>query len=218
MIRKPTGRRILTFTVAALFAGALAVAQQQPGTSSGSQNQQNQNGQPQMPGQTNPDSESGEPGPQMSMSRAFADQVFVRRILVHSFAEARISLLAEEKSPSDDIRHFGQRIVLVHNQLDAQFSTIAREVDVRETHKLDKKQEQEIDQLSALSGPAFDQAYIQAMARYQRHDVKEFKTEANVAQDPAIQQAARQDAPAYARRLSELEQIARDHNVAIAEK
>ncbi|MGH9605773.1 MAG: DUF4142 domain-containing protein [Terracidiphilus sp.] len=224
MNRKQTAKRILTFTVAALFAGAVAIAQQ-PGSQPGMPNQPGQQpgqpaqpGQPTMPGQTAPNSEAGVPGMQESMSRTFGDQVFLRDTLASSALEARMSLLAEQKSPSPDVKRYGQRMVLVHNQLEDQLKPIATQLGVSEKDKLSKKQEHQVDQLQSLSGPAFDRAYIETMVKDQKHDVKEFKTEQDSSQTSAIQQAARMDAPVYAQHLRALEQIAQAHNVTIAEK
>jgi putative membrane protein len=218
MSRRQTGKRIMTFAVAALFAGAVAMAQQ-PNSPQNPQNQQNQ---PQMPGQSssgNPNyPEAGTPGAQGSMSQTFADQMFVTDTLEHSAAEAQMSVMAEQKSPSPDVKQFGQRMVLVHNQLVDQMKPVADQLGVKDSPKPTKKQEKEIAQLQTLSGPDFDRAYIQAMAKDQKRDVKEFKTEANAAQTPAVKQAASMDAPVLEQHLQILQQLAQNHNVTIAEK
>ncbi|MGH9598277.1 MAG: DUF4142 domain-containing protein [Terracidiphilus sp.] len=222
MSASETGKRFLVFTSAALFAGAVAMAQQQPG---GMPNQPNQQpGQPSMPGQQSPtpgysnNPETGVPGAQESMSRSFADEVFVRDILQSSAVEAQMSQLAEQRSASGDVKQFGQQMVLIHNELDKQLRPIASQLGVRQNPKLGKKQKREFGQLTALSGPAFDRAYIEEMAKHQRHDVKLFKTEASTAQSPRIQHAARMDAPVFSQHLKRLERIAQNHGVTLAKK
>lgn len=213
---KRTGKRILAFTVAALFAGVVAAAQQQPGATPPGQQPGQASPPPNMP--NSPEAGAGVPGSEDSMSRSFGDQMFVRDTLAGSTAEAQMSLLAEQRSPSSDVKQYGQNMVLIHNQLEDQLKPIAQQLGVKENPKLNKKQKQQVDALKTLSGPAFDQAYIQDMAKAQKHDVKQFKTEANAAQTPAIQQAAKMDEPVFSQHLQVLEQIAQNHNVTIATK
>ena len=78
-----------------------------------------------------------------------------------------------------------------------------------------KKQKQEIAKLETLSGPDFDTAYIQAMAKQQQHDLKEFKSEASSGQNPNIQQAAKQDEPVLTEHFEVLQKLAQAHNVTL---
>jgi len=217
MSARRTGKRIVTFAAAAIFTIAAAIAQQQP-------NQPNQPNQPAMPGQQSPtpgypnNPEAENPGMNQPASQSFADEAFIQDTLKNSAAEARMSELAQTKSPSPDVKQFGQHMVSIHNQLENQLQPIAAQLGVKEDQKLTKKQKQQVGKLQALSGPAFDQAYIQEMAKDQKHDVKEFKSEAASSQTPAIQQAARMDAPVFQQHLQVLQQIAENHNVAIAQK
>ena len=217
MCARQTGKRIVTFAAAAFFTVAAAMAQQQPGTP-------NQPSQPPMPGQQSPEPgypntpEAGNPGLNQPASQSFADEAFIQDTLENSAVEARMSELAENKSPSPDVKQFGQHVVLIHSQLDNQLQPIAAQLGVKEDRKLTKKQKQQVGKLQALSGPAFDQAYIQEMAKDQKRDVKEFKAEADSSQTPAIQQAARMDAPVFQQHLQALQQIAENHNVTIAKK
>ena len=216
MTRMRNGKRILAFTAAALLMGATAMAQQQSETL-GMAGQQS--GQSPMPGDTaNPEyHQGGVPGAQMSMSRSFADTVFLRRALAHSAAETQMSLLAEQKSPSADVKQFGERMVLIHNHLNEQLEPIALRLGVSMKQKLGKKQKHKIAELQSLSGPAFDSAYLQTMARYLHHDVHHFRTEADAAQDAEIRQLSGREASRFARQLEELEILAQNHNVTLGQ-
>ncbi len=211
------GKRAMAFAAAALLMSAMALAQQQqPGQQPGQQPSQQpgaQPGQPTMPGEPGYP-EAGVPGTEQ-MSQSFADQAFIHEALTNSTVEARMSLIAEQKSPSSDVQQYGQHMVLIHNQLNNQMKPLAAQFDVSENPKPTKKQAREIDKLKTLSGPAFDQAYLRAMAKEQKQDVKEFKSEATSAQTPALQEAARMDAPVLSQHLKALEEIAMNHNVAL---
>jgi putative membrane protein len=216
------GKRFLLMAVAVLMVCAFAVAQQeQPG-----EPQQNPPGQqPQVPGQQpttpgypNYPSTAGPTGPQQSMSRSFADQMFLREMLSGSTAEAQMSQLAQQKSSSSDVKKYSLRMVQIHTQLTNQLKPVAQMLDVKVNQKPSKKDRKTIARLKTLSGPAFDQAYIKAMAKRQKHDVKTLKDEENAAQTPAIQQAARVDAPVFSQHLQLLQEIAQNHQVTIGSK
>lgn len=220
---KYTGKRVLFVAAAALLTGAIAVAQQEPG----GMPQQNPPGQqPQVPGQQQPTtpgypnypSAAGPAGPQQSMSRSFADREFLAQTLSGSAAEAQMSQLAQQKSPSSDVKKYSLKMVQTHTQLTNQLTPVAQAMGVKTDQNPSKKDRKTIEHLKTLSGPAFDQAYIKAMAKHQKKDVKSFKDEENAAQTPAIKQAARMDAPVFSQHLQVLEEIAQNHQVTIARK
>lgn len=76
-----------------------------------------------------------------------------------------------------------------------------------------KKDKEEIAKLQALSGADFDAAFIKAMMNKQQSDLKDFKSEAQSAQDPSVQRFAKLDEPVLSQHLQILEQLAQAHNV-----
>lgn len=220
------GKRVLFFAAAALLGGAVAAAQMGPGGGPPQQNppgQQPPSGQQPRaprPGTGNPGYPPGASpmGPKSSMSRSFADHAFVVDTLKGSAAEAQMSKLAAQKSSSNDVKQYGQRMVKIHTELAHQFTPIARALGVKVNQKPSRKQRRQIKRLKALSGPTFDRAYIEAMAKVQKHNVKEFKDEETAARSRAIKQCARMDAPVLSQHLKMLEQIAQNHQVPIGKK
>jgi putative membrane protein len=220
------GKRFVAIFSAALLAGAMAMAQQgQPGMGGTSPGQSPMPGQPQEPGQTpnTPGYPGANPGQgpesaQGSMSRSFADQEFLNKTFSDSAAEAQMSQLAAQKSPSNDIKQYGQKMIQIHSQLDKQLQPVAQMLGVKPDNKPSRSQKKEIQQLKSLSGPAFDQAYIKAMAKDQKHDVKSFKEEETAAQSPTIKKAAQMDEPVLSQHLQILQQLAQNHNVTVASR
>lgn len=222
------GKKVLAIFGAALLGGAVAMAQAgQPGMGGGQENPMpGQQSQPGQPGE-NPGYPGGRPGaypgagpegPQGSMAQSYADQEFVTRTLSNSSAEAEMSQLATEKSQSPDVKQYGQKMVKIHSQLAQQLQPVAHMLGVKADQKPSKKDKKQIEQMKTLNGPAFDQAYIQAMAKDQKHDVKSFKDESTAAQNPTVKKAAQMDEPVLSQHLQILEQLAQNHNVTIAEK
>lgn len=221
------GKRVLAVFSAALLAGGMAMAQQsqpQPGMGGGQQQSPTPGQQPGAPGEPGGASGpgaypgSGPQGTQGSMSQSYADQSFVTKALSNSAAEGQMSELAAQKSPSPDVKQYGQKMVKIHSELSQQLQPVAQMLGVKGDQKPSKKDKKAIDQLKTLNGSAFDQAYIKAMANDQKHDVKSFKDEENAAQSPTIKKAAQMDEPVLSQHLQIVEQLAQNHNVTIASK
>ena len=217
MFSKRSSKGIVLIAASALWAGGAAMAQQaggSPGMQQPSPSQQQQ--MPNEPGAAGSPT-TGMPETQTSQP-PYGDQMFVRDTMEGNDAQVEMSKLAQEKSSSTDVKQFGQKMVQIHSELNDQLAPAAKQLEVNEPKGPSKKQKQQIERLQALSGPDFDTAYIQAMARQQQHDLKEFKTEAESGQSPNVQQAARQDEPVLTEHLQVLEKLAQAHNVTLESK
>src|SRR5258708_27833189 len=209
MIAKRMCSRILLCSAFALWVSAMAVAQYQPG--GGGQQQ------PNMPNQqpTTPSTGTMNPDSSLASQQAIADQSFVRKALEGGAAEVQLGQLAQQKSQSDDVKQFGQKMVEDHTQLgDQMMKPIAKQLGVKEPKGPSKKDKELIAKLEGLSGQQFDEEYIKAMLKDHKQDLKEFKDEAKMAQHPNIKQAAQQGAGMISQHLQLIEQIAQNHNVA----
>jgi len=209
MITKRMCGRILLCSASTLLISAMAVAQYQPG-GAGQQ-------QPNMPNQQQPVTPStGTMGPDSSLAnqQATADQAFVRKALEGGAVEVQLGQLAQQKSQSEDVKQFGQKMVEDHTQLAEQMKPIAQQLGVKEPKGPSKKDKQLIAKLEGLSGPQFDEAYIQAMVKDHKEDLKEFKDEAQAAQNQNVKQAAQQGAGVISQHLQLIQQIAQSHYVA----
>jgi putative membrane protein len=101
-----------------------------------------------------------------------------------------------------------------HTQLGDQMKPIAQQLGVKEPKGPSKKDKELIAKLETLSGPQFDEAYIQAMVKDHKQDLKDFKDAAQTAQNPNVKQAAQQGAGVISQHLQMIQQIAQNHNVA----
>jgi putative membrane protein len=154
-----------------------------------------------------PDASSGN-------SQSMADQAFVKKALEGGVAEIQLGQLAQQKSQSDDVKQFGQKMVEDHTQLSEQMKPIAQQLGVKDPKGPSKKDKQLMAKLEGLSGPQFDEAYIQAMVKDHKEDLKDFRNEAQSAQNQNVKQAAQQGAGVISHHLEMIEQIAQSHNVA----
>jgi putative membrane protein len=147
-------------------------------------------------------------------SDQIGDQSFVAKELAGGDAQVQLGQLAQQKSQSDDVKQFAQKMVSVNTQMQEKwFKPEAKQLGVSEPKGPDKKNKKLIAKLETLSGPQFDSEYIQAMVKGQKQDLKEFQEEAQATQDPNVKQIATQGATIISQHLQVLEQIAKNHNV-----
>jgi putative membrane protein len=208
MITKRMCGRILLGSASTLLVSAMAVAQYQPG--GGGQQQ------PNMPNQQQPRTPTtGTMGPNDSLAnqQAMADQAFVRKALEGGAAEVQLGQLAQQKSQSEDVKQFGQKMVEDHTQLGEQLKPIAQQLGVKEPKGPSKKDKQLMAKLEGLSGQQFDEAYIQAMVKDHKDDLKEFKDEAQSTQNQNVKQVAQEGAGVISQHLQLIQQIAQNHNI-----
>jgi putative membrane protein len=208
MTAKRIARIIGIVSAPVLLAGALLA--QNPGGGGGGQ-------QPNTPSQQQPPSATmGSPGATAPTAQNFGDQAFVTKALEGGMAEVELGKLAADKSQSEDVKQFAQRMVNDHSQMgDKWFKPVAKEIGVSEPKGPSKKDKKLIEKLQGLSGQQFDTEYIQAMVKDHKEDLKDFQGEAQAAQDPNVKQIAEQGSKVVSQHLQMIEQIAQNHNVPI---
>ena len=150
-------------------------------------------------------------------SQDFAEKAFITKALEGGAAEVQLGQLAQEKSQSNDVKQFGQKMVNDHSQMaDKWLKPVAQKLGVSEPKGPSKKDKKEIAKLQALSGDDFDREYITMMVKDHQQDLKDFNEEAQAAQDPNVKQIAQQGSSIISQHLQLIEQIAKSHNVAVA--
>ena len=215
MISKQHMRKIWLCSVPALLTSAAMLAQAPPGGGGGQQ-------QPSMPSQqpsTSTMPNAGATPGAGPTSDNFGDQAFVSKALQGGVAEVQLGQLAEQKSQSNDVKQFAQKMVSDHTQMGEKwFKPVAKQMGVSEPKGPSKKHKKLIEKLQGLSGQDFDSQYIQAMVKDHQDDLKEFKSEAQMAQDPNVKQIATQGSNIIQQHLQLIEQIAQAHNVPLEGK
>jgi putative membrane protein len=212
MTKERICKTILLGSASMLLALPAAVAQNQPGGAT----QQQSN----MPSQQPTSPTAGTMGPNATSGnqQGMIDQSFVKKALEGGTAEVQLGQLAQQKSQSEDVKQFGQKMVEDHTRLGDQMKPIAQQLGVKEPNGPSKKDKQLMAKLEGLSGQQFDQAYIQAMVKDHEKDLKEFQNEAQNGHDPNVKQAAQEGAGVISQHLQMIQQIAQTHNVAVGGK
>jgi putative membrane protein len=210
MIANRFTRRLGLSSAAALLAGATLFAQAPGGGSPGMPQQPSQQpAQPSMPSQT------PEAGPSSS-AQSMADQSFISEAMQGNMAEVQLAQLAQQKSQSQDVKQFAQKLANDHSQMNQKwFDPVAKQMNVSEPKGPSKKDKKLIEKLQSLNGDEFDKEYITAMLKDHQDDLKKFKQEADGSQNPTLKQIAQQGETVISNHLQLAELVAKAHNIPV---
>jgi len=203
------GKRTVAVAGAILLSASLGVAQagQQPSGPAGQTPGQNN---PAMDSQMNAMNASGQPSP--------TDKMFVKKALQGGMAEVQLGQLTLQKSNNDQVKQFAQRMIDDHTKLGDEMRPVAQQLGVSDPNGVSKKDKSTMAKLQALSGPAYDEAYIRDMVKDHKQDLRDFQTEASSGQDQTVKDAANQGSKVIAQHLQMIQQLAKDQNVNTASK
>jgi len=212
MIQNRSSVRPCGCAAAALLASATLLSQS-PGGAPGAPQQPN----PQQTPSTVP-SPQPEARPANSV-QSMGDQAFISDAMQGNEAEVQLAQLAQQKSQSQDVKQFAQKMAADHAQMNQKwFEPEAKRLGVSEPKGPSKKVKKLIAKLQGLSGDEFDKEYITAMLKDHHDDLKEFKQEADASQDPSVKQIAQQAADIISQHLQLAEQVAKNHNIPVEGK
>ena len=136
------------------------------------------------------------------------DKAFVKKALEGSMAEVEMGKLALQKSSDDQVKQFAQRMVDDHSKMVDELKPVAEQLGVKVPDGPSKGQKKKMDKMQALSGDAFDQAYIKDMVKDHKSDDSEFKQEAQSTQNPQLKQMVMQSDQIIESHLQQIQQIA----------
>jgi putative membrane protein len=136
------------------------------------------------------------------------DKAFVKKALEGNMAEIHMGQLALEKSSDDQVKQFAQRMVDDHGKMLDQLKPAAQAMGVKVPDGPSKGAMKNMDKMKALSGDAFDQAYIKDMVKDHKKDSSEFKQEAQSTQNPQLKQLVTEASQTIDSHLQQIQQIA----------
>jgi putative membrane protein len=174
------------------------------GGASGAQQQPQQSS----PGQQEMQNQSVGMNSQMNnMQAQEQDTLFVKDAMQGNVAEIQLGQLALQKSSNPQVKQFAQRMIDDHGKMNDSLKPVAQQLGVSAPNKVDKKAQNTINKLSALSGPQFDQAYAADMVNDHKHDLQSFKDEADTTQNPTMKNIATQGAQVISAHLQMAQQL-----------
>jgi putative membrane protein len=124
-----------------------------------------------------------------------ADKTFATEAAHGGLAEVQMGQLALQKASSPQVKEFAQRMVRDHTQANQDLMQLGKSENLTLPTQLDAKHKSEMDRLSAMSGNAFDAAYMQHMVQDHKKTVADFQKQAQSGSDPALKSFAQKYLP-----------------------
>jgi putative membrane protein len=114
------------------------------------------------------------------------DQQFMVEAARGGIAEVELGRVAAQRAATDAVRQFAQRMAAEHGVANQELMQLAQRRGVTLPREVGPAHRAAIDRLSTLSGPAFDQAYMNEMMRAHQQDAALFTREAREGQDAEV--------------------------------
>jgi putative membrane protein len=105
-----------------------------------------------------------------------AAKTFIERASQDGMAEVKVATLAQQKSPSEDVRKFAAQMQTDHGKANAELQTIASAKHLPVATELDPEHQRMVSELAGKTGTAFDTAYASHMVLAHNQAVALFKS------------------------------------------
>jgi putative membrane protein len=135
------------------------------------------------------------------------DDKFMRTASTTALLELRLAKLAQERGSRPEVRALGAQLTDSHTAMNTGIRELAGRKGVALPSNLDGSQQKVVDDLSKLTGSAFDEAFLDAMARAHQKDADEFQNAAQGASDPGLKGFAQKVLPSIKNHLSRIQAL-----------
>jgi putative membrane protein len=116
--------------------------------------------------------------------------MFAQKAAAGGAAEVELAQLAMEKASNDAVKQLASRIQSDHTKANQQLASIGANKGWQLPSQPTGEHQGTKSKLEKLSGDGFDRAYVEAMIKDHRKDIKEFEREAASGEDSALKQFA----------------------------
>ena len=133
-----------------------------------------------------------------------ADRTFVAMVSQGGLFEVMLGQVAAESGGTQDIKDQGATEAHDHGLVNDKLKSIATEAKIDMAAALNTDFQKKLDSLKALSGPAFDKAYLTEMEDIHAKDGAAFATEAKSGANPQLRAFAAETHRIVERHIGEL--------------
>ena len=141
---------------------------------------------------------------------ARADRTAIMDMAMANMAEVEMGKMAQSKGTSEQVKSFGQQMIDDHGKALSELQALAQAKGVTLPTELDAKHRRESDRLNAMSGAAFDKAYMDRAGVRDHKTVhgKLTKIESS-AKDPDVKAMATKMKPVVQQHLNSARQMSK---------
>jgi putative membrane protein len=141
------------------------------------------------------------------------DQTFAKKAAEAGLTEVKLGELAGRKASSSSVKDFAAMMVKDHNKGNEELKKLATQKQIDLPEGLCQECLRKYNELSSLSGQAFDRKYMEMMVADHRDAVEKFEQEANQGKDQQIKSWASQKLPTLKHHLTEAETISKNSGI-----
>lgn len=123
------------------------------------------------------------------------DSVFVKMAASSGMMEVELGKQAQQKAASAEVRNYGAMMVQDHTKANDELMAIASAKGMMVPPMMLPKHQMHVNHLTALTGDAFDKAYITMMVKAHKDDIDEFEDASKKAADADIKAFAAKQLP-----------------------
>lgn len=138
---------------------------------------------------------------QSSATLSTTDATFINTVAMAGNAEVTFGQLAASKATRGDVRQFANRMVTDHTKGNQQLMALAQQKDITPSQGMDTMHQTLYEQLQAMSGSDFDNAYMKSQVQDHEMVVETFQTEADSGSDADVKGFAQQNLPTMQQHL-----------------
>jgi predicted outer membrane protein len=137
-----------------------------------------------------------------------ADEKIIKDMAMANIAEIETGKIAQSKSQNDQVKSFAQQMIDDHSKALSELQTLAQQKGVTLPTEPDSKHKAMATKLQAMSGDAFDKAYMaQAGVSDHKKVHSMLMSDEKRAKDPDVKAAAAKMAPVVEQHLKSAEQM-----------
>ncbi len=111
-------------------------------------------------------------------------EVFIRDAIQRNLAEIQLGQLAQDKAQTAEVKSYGQMLVTDQSASNEQAEEVAEQIGITVPTEPTVGQKAMYDQMSRLSGTAFDRAFVREMIAEHKMNIPRFQNEAKKTNDP----------------------------------
>jgi putative membrane protein len=135
------------------------------------------------------------------------DARFIRKAAEGNNAEIQTAQMVLQRTQDPQIRTYAEKLIRDHTQANAELQQIAQAKGIDLPAAPKRSDERSIRDLEGKSGVGFDRAVVDHWVKDHQKDIKEYRSEANHAKDPQVQQYASSALPVLQDHLNGAEQL-----------
>ena len=136
------------------------------------------------------------------------DQAFLKKAIEGNLAEVQMGKLAQQKGQDDDVKELGKDLVEDHGAANEKAMELAKEAGMTPPSEPSAEHKKAHDELSKLSGAAFDRQFVQVMIREHKQDIQAYPAAAEG--DGPVADYAEETLPKLREHLEDAEELAKE--------